>query len=273
PGGPGSAGEVGEYHSSAPTRIADTRCGAASPPGSCAGEALSGPNAALATPASGGALRVAIGTPRAEAVVLNVTVTGTASSGFLTAYPDGTARPLASNGNWVPGQTAASRVIVPVGADGYVDLYNGSPASADFVVDMVGYYAGAGADPAGGSRFVPVAPARVTDTRPGSNQANMGSTLGAAGNLTVAPGALPVGAAAVVVNLTVAISTAGGFLTVMPQAPSGTVSSSDLNFGAGEVRANADIASLSPSDTFDVFNHAGLTDAVVDITGYFVYSR
>ena len=48
------------------------------------------------------------------AVALNVTVTAPSSSGVLTVYPDGLARPVASNMNWVPGQTVPNLVIVPV---------------------------------------------------------------------------------------------------------------------------------------------------------------
>lgn len=57
-----------------------------------------------------------------RAVSLNVTVTQTASPGYVTVYPEGQ-RPLASNLNYVAGDTIANSVIAQVGVDGKVRLY------------------------------------------------------------------------------------------------------------------------------------------------------
>ena len=59
------------------------------------------------------------------AVVLNVTVTRPTTAGFVTVYPDGSARPVASNLNFSPGETVPNLVVAPVGSDGKVDFYNG----------------------------------------------------------------------------------------------------------------------------------------------------
>ena len=50
----------------------------------------------------------------ATAVVANVTVTGPSAASFLTAYADGTTRPLASNLNFTAGESVPNRVIVPL---------------------------------------------------------------------------------------------------------------------------------------------------------------
>ena len=60
----------------------------------------------------------------ATAVVANVTATGATAQSFLTAYPDGTTRPLASNLNFGAGQTVPNLVTVPLSAGGAIDLYN-----------------------------------------------------------------------------------------------------------------------------------------------------
>ncbi|MFD9127288.1 PKD domain-containing protein, partial [Kitasatospora sp. NPDC059571] len=86
-----------------------------------------------------GTLDLALNVP-ATAVTLNVTVTAPGGPGFLTAYPYGTARPNASNLNWVAGQTIANQVVVPV-KDGKASFYNGSDASVHVVVDVFGYQA------------------------------------------------------------------------------------------------------------------------------------
>ncbi|MEV4615187.1 hypothetical protein AB0K43_21735 [Kitasatospora sp. NPDC049258] len=72
-------------------------------------------------------------------VVLNLTVTDNSGAGFLEAWADGTPRPPAgSNVNWVAGQTIANQVIVPVGADGKVNLYVNS--TTHVIADIFGYF-------------------------------------------------------------------------------------------------------------------------------------
>jgi hypothetical protein len=75
----------------------------------------------------------------ATAVVANVTVTGPTAAGFLTAWPSDAPRPTASDLNFVPGQTVPNLVVVKIGADGKVNLYN-LTGTTDAVVDVVGYY-------------------------------------------------------------------------------------------------------------------------------------
>ena len=77
------------------------------------------------------------------AVVLNLTATGATAGGWVVAYPDGTARPAqGSNVNFSKGETIPNLVIVPVGSDGKVDLYNGSGGTVNLVADLQGYYTG-----------------------------------------------------------------------------------------------------------------------------------
>ncbi len=114
-----------------PLRIADTRPGSGEP---YAGRTLG----------SGSTLTIAVagvaGVPdTATAVVLNVTVTGTTAPGYLTVYPAGVPRPIASNLNWESGTTLANMVVVKIGTSGAVDLYNYS-GSTDVVVDVEGWY-------------------------------------------------------------------------------------------------------------------------------------
>ena len=75
-----------------------------------------------------------------SAVVLNVTVTDTQAPGYVTAYPSGTTKPLASNLNFLANTTIPNLVVVKVGSNGQVNLYNGSTSSIDLVADIAGYY-------------------------------------------------------------------------------------------------------------------------------------
>ncbi len=88
------------------------------------------------------------------AVVLNVTATNPTASSYVTVYPDGTTRPVASNLNFTAGETIPNLVTVPVGSDGAVDFYNDA-GSVNLVADLAGYYTDSGT----GSGLNSVAPA------------------------------------------------------------------------------------------------------------------
>ncbi|WP_345033827.1 hypothetical protein [Kutzneria kofuensis] len=75
----------------------------------------------------------------AASAVFNLTGTNTTASTVVTAYPDGAARPGASNLNLVAGQTAPNLSIVALGDDGAIQLYNLS-GTVDLIVDVAGYF-------------------------------------------------------------------------------------------------------------------------------------
>ncbi len=78
----------------------------------------------------------------ATAVVINVTVTDSVTGTFVTAYPASVpdpGPPNASNVNVGPFQTNPNLVIVKVGTDGKVSIYN-RLGTANVIVDLVGYY-------------------------------------------------------------------------------------------------------------------------------------
>ena len=70
-------------------------------------------------------------------MVLNLTVTQPAGGGFLTLFPTGTARPLASDLNGAGGETRPN-LVVKVGAGGKVGLYTW--AGTHVVFDVAGWY-------------------------------------------------------------------------------------------------------------------------------------
>jgi hypothetical protein len=78
-----------------------------------------GPNAEITVDVTVGSVPAS-----AKAVVVNTTVTGPTQGSFLTVYPTGVTRPTASNLNFVAGETVPNLVMVKVGADGYVKVYN-----------------------------------------------------------------------------------------------------------------------------------------------------
>jgi hypothetical protein len=74
-----------------------------------------------------------------SAVVLNVTVTDTTAASYLTLWPSDATQPTASDLNWAPGTTIPNLVVVKLGSDGKVKVYNAA-GSTNVVVDVVGWY-------------------------------------------------------------------------------------------------------------------------------------
>ena len=120
----------GFFHATAPTRVLDNRTGLGS----------------YTTPWTDNLTRpVAVsgvaGIPAgASAVVVNLTATNGTSGSLLTAYPSGSGLPNASNLLFGPGQTIPNLVMVPVGPNGTIDIYN-QLGNVDVIADIVGYYA------------------------------------------------------------------------------------------------------------------------------------
>jgi hypothetical protein len=200
------------------------------------------------------------------AVVLNVTVTDTTSAGYLTVWPTGSPRPLASSLNWTAGETIANSVTVPLGPDGSIQVY--SPAGqVDVVIDVtahfdVGY---------GGKPFHPIAPTRVLDTRPATQVGPYDTPIGPdeGGDVQVAGlDGIPADAGLILTNVTVTDTTAPSYLAVWCPCEDWPGTSS-LNWTPGQTLAN----SVTAFDGFDqdvaVANGAGSVDVVIDVSGWY----
>jgi hypothetical protein len=121
-----------QFTPTTPARITDTRPSSGSPN---AGRTL-GPGGGLTVQVAGAGGVPATGV---TAAVLNVTVTDTTNASFLTVWPTGAAQPLASDLNWVAGETVPNLVAVKVGPNGAVQVFNAG-GSTDVVVDVSGWY-------------------------------------------------------------------------------------------------------------------------------------
>jgi len=74
----------------------------------------------------------------ATAVMLNVTATETDSWGWLTVWPAGGRQPNSSNLNWIGGRIVPNMVMVAVGANGQISIYN-DLGHAHVLVDVFAY--------------------------------------------------------------------------------------------------------------------------------------
>jgi len=78
--------------------------------------------------------------PGVKSIVVNVTLTQTETAfGYLTIYPGGTAAPNSSSINWdTSNATLANEVIMPVGADGSINIF--ASEGTHVILDIVGYF-------------------------------------------------------------------------------------------------------------------------------------
>ena len=127
----------------APARLLDTRSSEPTVDGQFAGLGRRPARATLQLPAAGRASVPA----DASSVLLNVTAVG-AGTGFVTVHAPGGERPLASNLNYVDGQTVANATIVRVGAGGQICVH--TSGNTHLIVDVVGWFAGPAPSTTGG---------------------------------------------------------------------------------------------------------------------------
>jgi len=270
----GAGSEFKSLQSSA--RIMDTRSGL----GGNTGKLAAGKTDVLTIAgADGGALP----SSGITAVALNLTATGTSGSGFLTVYADGTTLPGTSNLDWQGSTTKPTAAVVTVGADGEIDIFNGSDdgGGTDVLVDVSGYYTRT----TQGAVYVPITPIRALDTRTAGNgklpanspyQLDMNSVAGGPFSLGMGGPLYPI--QDYVENTTVTDTQASGWLS----AGSGATvppATSNLNWsGSGQTTANLSYA-ISEASDYQVayyttyYNGGGSisqpVDLIVDVMGYF----
>jgi hypothetical protein len=205
----------------------------------------------------------------AVSAVLNITAVD-APNGYWTVFPAAEGLPNTSSlnvsrvaGRPDAGSVVANQVISRL-SDGQLSVF--SQSGGDLVVDVFGYYTGASATPATAGRFVPVAPARVLDTRTGAQPGDGATTAIAAATLAAAGVDLN-GASAVALNLTATDSLRAGYLAAHATG-STRPETSNLNVtGAAQTVANHAIVPVSTSGA-SVFVQAR-THVVADLFGWF----
>src|SRR2546426_2079332 len=146
-----------------PSRILDTRTSIGGHLGSL------GPTQSLTLQVTG---RGGVPAQGVRAVVMNVTVTDTTRDSYLTVYPSGVTRPVASNLNWRAGVTVPNLVEVGLSADGKASFYNAA-GNVNVLADVAGWVASEEESTGPYGLFNPLQPARLLDTRT-SNGGHLG---------------------------------------------------------------------------------------------------
>lgn len=232
-----------------PTRVMDSRLGVGSP-------------ASRFSPGESRSVQVRGVVPaNAESVVVTITSVGSTRGGYVTAYPDGTALPDASNLNMAGGEVRANSAVVKIGANGAIRLLV-AETDTDLVVDVLGSFG-----PYGGM-VTAITPERFMDSRTGHGTAQRKFAPYETRSIQIAGrGGVPASATAVIANVTATNTTSIGYLTAWSTGSSQPVAS-NVNFMPGQTIPNLVMLKLGTGGQLSIFNELGTTDVLVDVMGY-----
>ena len=250
-----TANDGGQFVPLVPARILDTRSGVG------ATQAPLAPDSSIDLQVTG---QGGVPSTGVAAVVMNLTGTNTSASGFLTAWPTGSARQTTSNLNFTADQSVPNLAVVPVGTGGKVSIYN-FDGNTDALADVVGYYTAPGVTipgrwrlPRHGPEPVPRHPSCPVGTLNSDGTLSLGIT-GKQG--------IPADAVGVVMNVTATNTTDAGFLTVFPTGAA-RPTTSNLNFVPGQSVPNLVMSKLG-GGAVSIYNFAGSTDVIADVVGWY----
>lgn len=251
---------AGRFQGVTPSRLLDTR--AASSPGNSYTRVDSGNTSVVRFQARGRS-----GVPDgATTVSLTVTAIGPGSDapGYVTAYAGGTAQPPTSTVNHTGSlDTRANLALVPIGADGTVELF--LYQVADVVVDVGGWITSTADAPGTAGRLRLTQPARIADSRN-----NLGvPQLSPGGEVTLEPTGIPGGATAIAQNVTM-VSHAPGWICATPNPWGGGDVSIQNARVAGQDRPATAFTTLGPGPEPRLrYCSQDVTGVIVDVFGWF----
>jgi len=249
----------GRFQALDPSRLADTR--EAVGPVNRYERRAGSPHPVVRVPVLGRA-----GVPTSGVASVVAVVTGISGAqqggGFATATPAGAPWPGTANLNTAgSGDVRPNTVVVPVGADGSIDVH--LYEVADVVVDVAGWFTSSAAPASTSGRFVSLPPTREADTRSGQGFGR----FGAGDTRVLDPASVPADAAALAHNVAIVDNAGPGFLTPFPGGPRPFVAAGNVT-APGQIRAILTVTALSPSGTMSYYSYMP-TDLVVDVTGWF----
>jgi len=120
------------------------------------------------------------------------------------------------------------------------------------------------------SRYFPLPPKRLLDSRDGTGGFSSPWGAGQSRNLTVTAGSttVPANATAVVLNVTGVNASAQTHVTVWPAGET-MPEASNLNLPPQSVRPNLVVVKVGAAGQVSLFNNAGTVDLLADVVGYF----
>ncbi len=196
-------------------------------------------------------------------MALNLTAVpiGSGDNGFLLTYPDGISLPNISTLTYeaVSGKPHAGTILIPVGSDGKIDIYNASSHAVNLVGDLSGYFTTATT----GQYYHPLNSTRILDTR-------QTTALAANAGLTIAnPASILANNPTLVLNITTTLEGGNGVLQAYP-ASAARPTASIIDFMGDQDVANLALLNTATANSFTIYNSSAVaTQVVIDTNGYF----
>jgi len=256
---PSGVATGGRFTQTTPVRAADTR--SPSTAANLYSTAPDGVETLVNVPIAG---RYGITAANSSVAVIVTAISGNVGiSGYVVAKPHAGAEPPSSNVNVNGfGDTRANLVVVPLGADGSIDLRLHDVAHV--LVDVVGSFTDGTAPSSSTGTYVPLAPTRIVDTR---SSLPFGR-LAAGATVSVNAAAVPDNAFGVTQNIIMIEADGFGYVTAFPTGLSQPPEVSNGNTtAAGQTRSVLSMTVLGGGSS-SYFVYTG-THLVVDVTGYF----
>jgi hypothetical protein len=236
-----------------PVRVLDTRNGT----GTSEAETAAGGTVALTIAGTAG---IPSGSVTAVAINITAIVPATGDSGNVTAYADGTSpAPTGAPELSYDGNSQSATILVPVGTDGKIDIYNGSSTAVNLAGDVSGYFTTS----QNGQLYHSIDSTRLLDTR-------QTSAVAANGAVTVAvPASITADNPTLILSITALAPTASGYLKAQPSSTpsSGTAT---VNFTSGQTAGNLALVNTATGNAFTIGNASSAAEQVIaDTNGYF----
>ncbi len=253
----------GRFTATSPLRITDTRN--ASAPGNTYTRTGTSTLGVVNVPVVSSAAGVPAGTSAVAVIVTGLSGDAVPDGGYAVAYKHGDPVPATSTVNVNGfGDTRANLAVVPVGADGSIDLQLFK--TANVLVDVVGYFTGSGASSSTTGLFVSLPSLREINTRDGGGLA---PRFQAGDTRTFNSSNVPDNALAIAQNLTVTETIGAGFITSWPSTAAGRPDVSNGNAtGSGQTRAAFSITPLGTTGAASYYSFMN-TQVLSDFAGYF----
>jgi hypothetical protein len=193
------------------------------------------------------------------AALVNFTITGASTAGFVAAFPCAAGAPNVSSLNYVAGRDIANAAWVPTDPTGSICAVTSSPA--DLVVDLIALV---GESPEA-AKYQAVVPTRVSDTR--SALGNYSGRVGPAERVGRTYVAEP-SVVGLLETVTVTAATSPGFVTVGPCAGA-LPEVSTLNYAKADDIANTTLVDVR-TDGLGCHVASAAAHLIIDITGRFI---
>lgn len=257
---PGGVAAAGRFSQTQPVRAADTRAPATAT--NLYTVAPDGADTMVNVPIAG---HYGITAANSSVAVIVTAISGeSGNTGFVVAKPHAGDEPPSSNVNVNGfGDTRANLVVVPLGADGSIDVRLHDVGHV--LVDVVGSFTDGTAPVSSIGTYFPLAPTRAVDTRASTPFGRM--VAGATAAVNAAP--VPDDALGVTQNIIMIGADGYGYVTAFPTGPAAPpVVSNGNTTAAGQTRSVLSLTVLGAGSS-SYYVSIG-THLVVDVTGYFV---